>query len=75
MSIYRTFRMWRQPVWVVGNGNCTIETWQEWKPTRLTFKGRTQAEAQRKADQFWREAQFGIGSMVVLPEGEAPASR
>lgn len=39
----------------------------DWKPTEITFRARTQSEAQKKADRFWREAQFGSGSMMCIP--------
>ena len=31
----------------------------KWTPTHLTFRGRNQQEAQRKAERFWVKAEFG----------------
>lgn len=36
----------------------------------MTFRARSQAEAQKKADRFWRDAELGSGSMLCIPVDE-----
>ena len=67
---WNTYRMWcrvRNAVAVAGN---SAEWLGEWKATDITFRARSQAEAQKKADKFWRDAQLGFGSMVCIPADE-----
>ena len=67
MAKWSDYRMWHQVRNVVAVAGCTAESLGAWKPTDITFRARNQAEAQKKADKFWREAQFGAGSMVCIP--------
>ena len=66
------YRMWRRAKTAVVNCGNSAEILGDWTPTELTFKGRSQSEAQKKADRFWRDAQLGSGSMVCVLEGERP---
>lgn len=70
MTTWNMYRMWRQVRNAVANSGCTAEWLGDWKPTDVTFRARTQEEAQKKADKFWRESQFGSGSMVCIPADE-----
>jgi hypothetical protein len=70
MAEWRDYRMWRQVVNGVSNAGCAGFWLGEWKPTDITFRGRSQAEAQKKADKFWREGRLGHGSMTVIPADE-----
>lgn len=38
---------------------------REFTPTQVTFKARNEAEAMRKANKFWQQGQFGMGSIAV----------
>lgn len=62
--------MWRQQMIAVANASCSQGWLGEWKPTDITFRARSQAEAQKKADKFWRDAQFGSGAMLCIPADE-----
>lgn len=70
MAQWNDYRMWRQVVNAVANSGNSAAWLGEWKPTDITFRARSQEEAQRKADKFWREAQFSAGSMVCIPANE-----
>ena len=70
MSTWNTYRMWRQVVNAVSNAGSSAVWLGDWKPTDITFRARTQQEAQKKADKFWREAQLGFGSMLCIPADE-----
>lgn len=59
MADWNTYRMWR---WISGH----------WKATEITFRARSQKEAQAKANRFWTDAELGEGSMVCLLEGVLP---
>ena len=43
----------------------------EWRQTNITFKARSESEAMKKADKFWQEGGFGMGSICVQEEREA----
>lgn len=70
MATWNTYRMWRQAVNAVANAGCSQGWLGEWKATDITFRARSQPEAQKKADKFWREAQLGSGSMLCIPGNE-----
>lgn len=72
MATWNDYRMWRRVANVVASGGSSAEWLGDWKATEITFRARSQAEAQRKADKFWRDAELGFGSMVCLPISEAP---
>ena len=42
---------------------------RNWLPTQITFKARSEKEAMKKANKFWQEGQFGMGSIMVNREG------
>lgn len=65
---YQIYRMWYQLAHAVRNG----EIAGAWKPSDMTFKGRTQKEAQNKANRFWRDAELGTGAMLCVLEGQRP---
>lgn len=70
---WNTYRMWRRvghAVAVAGSSGEWLSP--EWTPTQITFRARTQPEAQKKADRFWRDAELGFGSMVCVLEGQQP---
>ncbi len=67
MAAWSSYRMWYQPAHGVASGGSSAFWLADWKPTDHIFRGRTQAEAQKKADRFWRDAQLGAGSMEVRP--------
>jgi hypothetical protein len=64
---WNIYRMWHRVKYAVANAGCSSEWLGDWKPTDITFRARSQTEAQKKADRFWREAQFGSGSMICIP--------
>lgn len=68
--MWNTYRMWRQVVNAVANTGSSAAWLSDWKPTDITFRARSQAEAQKKADKFWREAQLGWGSMICIPANQ-----
>lgn len=70
MSAWNTYRMWRRARNAVANSGSTAEWLSEWKATDITFRARTQEEAQKKADKFWRDSQLGSGSMVCVQADE-----
>jgi len=56
MADFKTYRLYRK----IPSG-----TSQDWKPTQITFKGRSEKEAMKKADKFWIMGGFGAGSICV----------
>lgn len=70
MVQWNTYRMWRRAGHAVANNGCSGEWLGGWKPTDITFRARSQAEAQKKANRFWREARLGFGNMVCIPADE-----
>lgn len=70
MATWNTYRMWRQQAYAIANSGSSAAWLSEWKPTDITFRARSQPEAQKKADKFWREAQLGAGSMLCIPADE-----
>jgi hypothetical protein len=72
-ATWSTYRMWRQVLSVIAVGGNSAESMPDiWSPTSITFRARSQPEAQKKADKFWRDAQLGSGSMICIPEGTTP---
>lgn len=72
MKTWNTYRMWRRVKNVVVNSGNSGEYFGDWKATEITFRARSQPEAQKKADRFWCDAQLGSGSMVCVLDGETP---
>jgi hypothetical protein len=68
--MWMTYRIHRQQWDVISvNGNSAeFPSSDGFKPTRLTIRARSQKEAMRKADKLWQECEFGIGSIIVVPE-------
>ncbi len=64
---YRLYRKIVLAVKTVGNVDGRYLA-NEWSPTQITFKGRTEKEAMKKAEKFWREGQFGMGAIIVIKE-------
>jgi len=62
--------MWRRQMLAVANHGSSAEWLGDWRPTDITFRARSQAEAQKKADRFWRDAELGSGSMFCIPADE-----
>lgn len=71
MVTWNTYRMWRRVVNAVAVAGSSQEWLGEWKPTEITFRARSQAEAQKKAGKFWRDAQLGFGSILCIPADES----
>lgn len=69
---WNIYRMWRRVKHAVANGDNSAEWLGDWNATEITFRARSQPEAQKKADRFWRDAQLGSGSMVCVLDGERP---
>lgn len=67
---WSTYRMWRQAANGGANAGSSAMWLGEWTPTEITFRARSQQEAQEKANKFWREAQLGFGGMVCVPADE-----
>lgn len=67
---WSNYRMWYRPANAVANGGWSAAWLGEWKSTDILFRARSQPEAQKKADKFWREAQYGAGSMLCVPADE-----
>lgn len=66
--VFKTYRLFRRKVLsvkTVGNIDGRYLD-KNWSSTRITFKARTQKEAMRKADKFWKDGQFGMGSICVM---------
>jgi hypothetical protein len=70
MATWNLYRMWRQQMLAVANSGCSQGWLGEWKATDITFRARSQAEAQKKANRFWRDAELGSGSMLCIPADE-----
>lgn len=74
MSNFKTYRLYRaRPIgsssWAGGSsGNTSLVLSSEYSPTTITFRGRNEKEAMRKADKFWQDGNFGQGSIVVKEE-------
>jgi len=68
---YKLYRLLIRKVFAVPSwGNVDTRYFDsEFTPTRITFKARTDKEAMRKACKFWREGDFGMGSITVRKEG------
>lgn len=66
---YRLYREKVLAVKTVGNTDGRFLD-DKWSPTQIIFKGRSEKEAMKKADRFWREGEFGMGRIkVVLEDG------
>jgi len=50
------------------NGNTADGFEKEFSPTQITFKARSDQEAMKKANKFWRESEMGAGSITVVQE-------
>jgi hypothetical protein len=75
MTQWDKYRMWRRVMNAVAVGGSSGEWLGEWRPTEITFPARSQAEAQKKAEKFWRDAKLGMGSMVCIFDGTQPGVR
>jgi hypothetical protein len=75
MADWNTYRMWRRVKTLISNHGNSAEIFGEWSATQITFRARSQPEAQRKADKFWRDAKLGMGSMVCIFDGTQPDVR
>ena len=74
--VWSTWRMYKARIGSIGP--VTYSTGRYWdgrvvhiddyRPTRITFRARNQLEAIRKGDKFWREAEIGMGSFVMIEE-------
>jgi len=38
---------------------------KKWTQTNVIFKARTRDEAMKKANKFWKQGQFGMGSIDI----------
>lgn len=67
---YDKYRMYRQPTYGSSSGAGKIDGRYlgDWAKTRMTFKGRNEKEALRKAEKFWQDGEFGMGSIMVKKE-------
>lgn len=70
MATWNTYRMWRQAGYGLATNGTSGGWLGEWKPTDITFRARSQAEAQKKANKFWRDAELGAESMLCIPADE-----
>lgn len=70
MATWNTYRMWRRIKSGIAKSGSSAIWLGEWKSTGITFRARSQAEAQKKADRFWRDAELGSGSMLCIPADE-----
>lgn len=70
MAEWRDYRMWYRRAYGVANSGSSGFWLGDWRASDHLFRGRTQAEAQKKADRFWRDCQFGMGSMFCIPADE-----
>ncbi len=69
---WHTYKLWRYPIYAhktSGNIDGRYRA-TEPMPTTITFRARTEAEAMKKADKFWRFGNFGMGSIFVKKEIE-----
>ena len=55
---YSTYRLYYRRA----TDNAYVE---DWRASEITFKARTDKEAMRKANKFWQDGGFGIGSITV----------
>ena len=67
---YKTYIMFcRKVLASPSSGNIDTRYFaRDFTATRITFKARNEKEAMRKADKFWRDGQFGMGSIIVKEE-------
>jgi hypothetical protein len=66
---YKLYRLYRRPAYCDKTvGNIDGRYLGEWEATTVTFKARTSREAMRKADKFWQDGNFGMGSITVKKE-------
>jgi len=61
------YRLYRQKVLAIPTvGNIDGRYLDDkWTPTEVTFKACSENEAMKKACRFWRDGQFGMGSIIV----------
>lgn len=75
MAEWRDYRMWYRRMYGVANGGLSASYASEWKPSDNIFRARSQQEAQKKADKFWHECQFGEGSSLCIPADETLSAK
>jgi hypothetical protein len=65
--MYNLYRLYYQKVLAVATtGNIDGRYFDSnWTATMLTFKGRTEAEALHKANNYWKKAQLGMGRICL----------
>lgn len=68
--MFKTYRLYRQRMLAVKTtGNIDGRYLDKhWLPTDILFKGRTQKEAMKKAQKFWRDGEFGMGRIIIIEE-------
>lgn len=66
-DIYRLF--YKKVLAVKVSGNIDSRYFDDaYTRTEITFKGRNEEEAMKKAHSFWKKAQFGMGSFILRKE-------
>lgn len=68
--MYKNYRLLYAPILACPvDGNIDSRVFSKtFYRTGITFRARTDAEAQKKADKFWKRGQFGMGKILVRPE-------
>ncbi len=64
-SLYRLYRKKVLAVPTVGNIDGRYLS-DKWTPTEVTFKARNENEAMKKICKFWKDGQFGMGSIIAI---------
>ena len=73
---FKTYRLYRaRPIgtssWAgMGNRNSSLTLNKNYSPTTITFRGRSDKEAMKKANKFWQDGNFGQGSITIKEESE-----
>jgi hypothetical protein len=62
------YRLYRQRVLATpATGNIDTRYLENrWTPTEIIFKARNESEAMKKARKFWKDGEFGMGSINVI---------
>ena len=67
--IFKLYRLYRKPAYASKEtAGVDCRYLGAWKATRITFKARNEKEAMRKANKFWQDGVFGMGSITVKEE-------
>jgi len=70
IPVWKTYRLLRRFVNRKLVNDISVETLsEEWHTTIIKFRARNKKEAMKKANKFWRDGEFGAGSITVALDG------